>query len=328
MRTSFAKIVVIVSLTVALFLSICPPSFAAVRRVQECGVESYVSKADPVCGVASYSLAHSPKCGVEKYNQKKSKDCPGYISGETVVYNPNTCPAGYQFVENKRVPRACSSESNNHLFNCYDLMAVCTRAEVVRTCRLDKFGVESYNACRDPANGIESYQTCARPEFGVATFNECEIRKTEAELVAYIQNIDPNIDVMGASLLRNAASLLQLDGNETALACYIKRWDSDPLYSDVIGDLKAQFPALFGVAYDPSSYDCSGQQTLSLPTDTCSDTTPRCKFQTAYKASLDFLESNKAEVAALMDDVVARSNGTYKTQLESLNAKIDNYFKS
>lgn len=329
MKTSFTKIAIVLSLCITIFISICPPSFATPRRVEECGVEAYNSKADEICGEPTYKLARTDACEVERYKQQQSKDCPGYISGDLRIFI-DSCPANYtptgfketvcvSYCDECNKPRCTKSENR----------VQCLRREVIPTCRLSKFGVESYKQCRNLKHGIEAYQTCSRPEFGVAQYKECDIRKTKAELIAYIQGLEPNIDVMGVALIQNTGNLLKLSGNETAMACYIKRWESDPLYKDALDELKTiQFPALFGVAYDPNNYDCSNPPPLSVPTESCSDGTPRCKFQTAYNAALKFFETNKAEVAALLDDIVARTDSTYKTQLESLNAKLDSYYKS
>ncbi len=361
MKISLTKIIAILSLAIVIFVSVCPPSLAALRREAECGVERYNSGPSPACGEPTYKLARSPACGVERYKEAKSSKCPGFISkdsrwlrdifpcsaafpgyretGETKMEDvpcpdgPGSSGRGGRDVLNPNPSYgAASFVSFTPKYNyiaCAVRVKRCERPEVIETCRLPDFGVETYNECRNIAHEIESFPTCERPEFGVASYNECEIRKTRAELTAYIANLDPNIDVMGVALLQNTGNLLKLDSNETGLACYIKRWDSDPLFSDAISDLKTiQFPALFGVAYDPSKYNCSGQTVFSLPTTSCSDGSPRCKFQTAYNASVEFFTRNKDEVTALLDDVVARNDETVKAQLQALNAKLDNYFKS
>lgn len=323
MKVSFTKIAVFLSLCIIIFASICPPSFATPRRVEECGIESYVSRADPACGVASYISTRSAACGVELHKEQQSKTCPNYLSASTGYFR-DSCPATYQATgSNRSVCLERCDECNKPRCTNTAYEVECSRSEYIPKCRLPAFGVEKYKQCVDPSHGVASYNTCARQEFGVASFNECDIRKTKAELVAYIQGLEPNIDVMGVALVQNTGNLLKLGGNETAMACYIKRWDSDPLYQDAIKELKTiQFPALFGVTYDSNNYDCSSPPPLSVPTESCSDGTSRCKFQTAYNAALKFFETNKTEVAALLDDIVARTDSTYKTQLESLNAKL------
>lgn len=353
MKISLTKIITIFSLAIMIFVSVCPPSLATLRRAEECGVESHVSKADPACGEPTYNSARSAVCGVELYKQIKSKACPGYIGPDRRETVDALCPKGYKETdvrEQKETqcvyypnpsssyflisysPQALLAQAGGSRGGCSTTTTryrTCVRPEAIQTCRLqDPGNVERYNVCRNLAHGIESYQTCERPEFGVAAYKECEIRKTKTELIAYISNLEPNIDVMGVALVQNAGNIWKLSGNEIALACYIKRWDSDPLYKDVLDDLKTvQFPALFGVAYNPNNYDCSNPPPLNVATESCSDGTPRCKFQTAYNAALKFFETNKAEVAALLDDIVARTDSTYKSQLESLNAKMDSYYK-
>lgn len=348
MKVSFTKIAVVLFLCIIIFTSICPPSFATPRRVEECGLESYVSKADPVCGAASYINKRSPACGVEKYKEQSSKSCPGYINPSEGWFDGSSCPAGFTLKNSSfRQERNCALGPDSLIFASYtpneNYLAersvengcgwlrieesYCVRSEFIPKCRLSAFGVDKYKSCSDPSHGAASYKTCASETFG-KIWKECEIRKTKAELTAYIGGLDPNIDVMGVALVQNTGNLLKLSGNETAMACYIKRWDSDPLYKDSLDELKTiQFPALFGVPYDPNNYDCSNPSPLSLFNESCSNGTPRCKFQTAYNAALNFFKTNKAEVAALLDDVVARNDSTYKTQLESLNAKMDSYYK-
>ncbi|QMS86086.1 hypothetical protein HUN01_00185 (plasmid) [Nostoc edaphicum CCNP1411] len=335
MKNSFTKIVIILSLCITIFVSICPPSFATPRRVEECGIESYVSRADPICGAIT---TRSAACGVEQYKEQQSKTCPGYLSAETLWFKkwnvldsdcssiPGT-KGTYQFTGNRRQEECIDNCDGCNKPRCvkYAYAIECARTESIPKCRLPAFGAQAYKQCSHPSHG---YNTCAREEFG-KVWKDCEVRKTKAELTAYIEGLSPNIDVMGVALIQNTGNLLKLDGNEIALACYIKRWDSDPLYKDAIEELKTiQFPALFGVTYDSNNYDCSSPPQLTVSTESCSDGTPRCKFQTAYNAALKFFETNKAEVAALIDDIVARTDSTYKTQLESLNAKLDSYYKS
>lgn len=346
MRNILTKVSIIVTVCITILVSFCPPSFAIPRRVEECGVESYISKRDSACGVESYISKESSACGVQSYKQQKSKDCPGYTPAVTTDW-VQFCPTGYQQIDSRRrswsncalgtdtpvfvsySPKSYLAGKNDGCANGSTYEVKCLKPEsAIPTCRLPKFGVEKHKVCRHPSNGIEAFKTCSLPVFGVAQYKECDIRKTRAELTAYIQGLEPNIDVMGVALVQNTGNLLKLSGNETAMACYIKRWDSDPLYKDSLDELKTiQFPALFGVPYDPNNYDCSNPPPLSVSNESCSDGTPRCKFQTAYNAASNFFTTNKAEIAALVDDIVARNDSTLKNQLESLNAKMDSYYK-
>jgi hypothetical protein len=330
MKASFAKLVIIITLAIGFLVSVCPASFAVPRRVEECGIESYISRADPACGVANYISTRSPVCGIELYKEQASPECPGSVP-QVGEWSNGSCSFGYNRTEQSRqVSNAdVCAEKDSGPCKPYRTEYLCVKPGSILTCRLPQFGIDLYKECRNPSHGVESYNTCTREEFGVAQYKECEVRKTRAELTSYIQSLEPNIDVMGVALIQNTGNLLKLSGNETALACYIKRWDSDPLYKDAIMELKTiQFPALFGVAYDPKNYDCSNPPPLNVSNQTCSDATPRCKFQTAYNAALNFFEVNKAEVTALLDDILARTDSTYKSQLESLNAKMSNYIKS
>jgi hypothetical protein len=332
METRFAKLVITITLAIGFLISVCPSSFAIPRRVEECGIESFAGRADPACGVTNYISTRSPVCGIETYKEQQSLECPGSEAGGE--FWSDSCPVGFSIKERRSRTGRCAPNPDRERGgggggSCSVNEVYCTKPSNILTCRLPQFGIDLYKECRNPSHGIENYNTCTREEFGVAQYKECEVRKTRAELTSYIQSLDPNIDVMGVALIQNTGNLLKLGGNETALACYIKRWDSDPLYKDAISELKTiQFPALFGVAYDPNNYDCSNPPPLSVSTQTCSDGTPRCKFQTAYNAAISFFETNRAEVTALLDDVLARTDSTYKTQLESLNAKMSNYNKS
>jgi hypothetical protein len=346
MKINFTRIIVFIFLVIVIFVSISPSSFAALRRVEECGIESYISKADPACGVASYISARSGACGVDLYNEKKSLECEGSHkeTPEREFNSYMSCPDGWTYLGSryKTVPCDPHVQSTDPLvFASYPLgnniiakfcnktVSRCHIPEKLLLCRLPQFGVEKYIECRDPSHGVETYNTCSLPEFGVAKWNECEVRKTRAELTEYIQGVESNLDLMGKELIENSRNLLKLTGNEIGMACYIKRWESDPLYRDVIEELKTtQFPELFGVPYDPTKYDCSSPSELTLSTETCSDSTLRCKFQTGYNAAFEFFKSNKTEVITLLDDLVARTDSTYKTKLEELNSKLDSYYKS
>jgi hypothetical protein len=311
--------VIINPLCVAIFASACPPSFASPRRVEECGVERYAAKADPSCGVKSYRSARDKDCGVELYNTGFSTDCPGGSTQDIYEMGAvGNCRPGYT----KKLLR---TEGNSDFERPFVIRIYgCVRPEIKTACRLSEFGVERYNECRNPKFGIEEYNTCERPDFGVALYKECEIRKTRMELTTYIQNLDQNLDIMGVALLTNEANLLKSEGSEVGLACFIKRWNLDPLYTDLVTELKTQFLALFGVSYEPNNYDCSNQAQVNIPISSCdaNDATAQCKALRAYKAARAYLETNKAEVAALIDDFVARSDSGFMQQLESLNLRI------
>ena len=323
-KSSIVKIIMTISLCNAFFL-VPPHSVASPRRVEECGVERYIAKADPSCGVRSYLPARDPICGVEVYNTGFSTDCPGGSTQDVYELNSTVgnCRRGYT----KKLLR--TEVNHDHERPITIRIYGCVRPEIKTACRLSEFGVERYNECRNPKFGIEEYNTCERPDFGVALYKECEIRKTRLELATYIQNLDQNLDVMGVALLTNEANLLKSEGSEVGLACFINRWNLDPLYTDLVTELKIQFSALFGVNYNPNKYDCSNQAQVDIPATACdaNDTTPRCRALRAYTAARTYLELNKAEVAALIDDFLARSDSGFKIQLENLNLRILKYLQ-
>lgn len=149
MKNSFTKIVIILSLCITIFVSICPPSFATPRRVEECGIESYVSRADPICGAIT---TRSAACGVEQYKEQQSKTCPGYLSAETLWFKkwnvldsdcssiPGT-KGTYQFTGNRRQEECIDNCDGCNKPRCvkYAYAIECARTESIPKCRLPAF---------------------------------------------------------------------------------------------------------------------------------------------------------------------------------------------
>lgn len=78
-----------------------------------------------------------------------------------------------------------------------------------KTCRLEKFGVESYNTCRDQSFGVEvpskcsqpslEYKECRDPQFGVESYMACASPKHPIEGIRQcylLETIDPETQIL------------------------------------------------------------------------------------------------------------------------------------
>lgn len=135
-----------------------------------CGTQE---SAIPVtCSKPIYKESSGAACGVKLYNQKTSLECGSEPRGECTRSMPIQILSFLGINDNE--PHRGSS--------CFD---------APKTCRLEKFGVESYHTCRDQSFGIEvpsacsqptlEYKECRDPQFGVESYMACASPKHPIE---------------------------------------------------------------------------------------------------------------------------------------------------
>lgn len=296
---------------------------ASARRVEECGVEYYDYQRASSCPAESFFVARTQACGVEQFNAKRDKSCPGYLSRDVTTRSGRgsaavSCPSGYR--ETGRSQSGGCAECNKPQNHPVTTTVTCERAEFVPTCRLQAFGVESFKSCRHSSHGVEVYTACVQ----LPIFNDCAILKTRTELDAFLQEKERSIPVTGRLLVSNQGLVASLSGNADALACLIKTWESDPLYTDIVDQLRGNFQNLTGRGYTPDS--CTGQ---SNPTFSCApgDTSEICRAQFAVADARSYFLEVSGEVAALRDDVVPRNESRYRDALDALSSKLAEFLR-
>lgn len=312
-------------------------------RSEACGVETYNSRAGDICGVASYQERVDPACGIAAWTEERALNCPGATSEEFWSGWGESCPdAGDTFTSivsldsEVRVHRSGFSVSTQTRHKCgRNVLGVC-RTPQYNSCRNPGFGVESYNTCshpsfgvaqwnqcRHPNHGRQAFERCRKPEFGVELFQACEIKKTIPELTEYLAQNKVSIANDGKDLLQFQSNFYSEEKNQIAMGCLIANYQADAIYSGLATELKTQFQNAFSTVFDSAAFTanvCSQAQASSIQSATCadSDTSTKCGNLRRYQDNLALLQTKKAEILDLKNDVVPRQNAAYATELDGL----------
>ena len=119
-----------------------------------------------------------------------------------------------------------------------------------------------------------SIKVVEKAEFGVEEYNTCAIRKTKFELSVFLESIKPYIKRNTIEMSKAQINYLFNSGLKEQTSCLIKRWSDDPLYEDVVSDMKNTFSASFGDEYKKDAYACDGVRSdlVKTPeTEICED---------------------------------------------------------
>lgn len=153
-----------------------------------CGTKE--SSTPVVCTKPVYKESTSAVCGVKLYNQKTSLECGSDLGGECTRSVPIQIMGLL----------GLNSDKPNRGGSCFN---------TPKTCRLEKFGVESYNTCRDQSFGVEvpskcsqpslEYKECRDPQFGVESYMACASPKHPIEGIRQcylLETIDPETQIL------------------------------------------------------------------------------------------------------------------------------------
>ncbi len=289
------------------------------RRIAECGVESFELTSRPECGAELYREARSDYCPVELYMQSANFICGKHQEGETctrVCADPSFLGATF------RTFSALRPGSGGHA--CHN---ECTPNWAPDTCRKPEFGVELRANCRAPQHGVERNASCADPLRPI--FRECSA-KTRNEIDAFVAAVETQIDVSGALLLTHNANLFKFDNSAIALACFIKRWDGDPVVQGVVDDMKQQFPMLTGDAYVSSlAENCDLSMSVNEIAGRCADKTDTavCKTFKAYSVNKRWLETQQAAANNFMSEPAVMAEANLGQTLANIAQRISEYLK-
>lgn len=305
-----------------LMLLFTPPAYA--RRVAECGVERYKSQISPACGVEFYNIGRSPECGDEVYNVGPDMSCPGSqpeVIERVKGRHSGSCGQIKCSDGRRTVLLSCTEPSPPQPLSVKPLGSIagpfemnCIRDAVPAQCEMAQFGVALYKECRAQNHGIQSYNSCARAEFGVAEYHDCAIRKTTDELVEYLGDVEPHVDVYGYNLISSHGDFMKVQ-SKPALGCFITKYSQDPLYSEIIKDLKFYFSSAYRELFDEKTFHTEYCQSLAtssqipnIESSECAESSKEgvCFHVNAYRASKQWLRSNAEEVSLLQKDIAAR----------------------
>lgn len=279
------------------------------REAPECGIKDYKSKEDILCGVQSYNRAREKVCGAERFNAGTDMTCPG------------------AWVEQKKIKEEVPCEGDRPKGSCYRTYQVAINHPA--TCEAERFGVKTWKECEDKSFGVAHYNICAHEEFGVKTFNSCNIRKTRQELEIYIQSRNADINLNGSLLLANQTLLIKQSRSAETLACFIEKYADNPLATDVMNDLLANFEIVTGKEYSKDlAINCEEVRSLtenySCDEDFASD---MCKTKRSLDAANKYFKENIKEIMLLSFDVVAEADQNFKERLEELRLKLEEYVR-
>lgn len=312
-------------------------------RHEVCGIESYNSRTHSLCGVENYNNTGSAACGVAAYNARADIACAGSFNADQYenvtttscrqggIRDPESCRAGYSQIRMHEKKETCCAgrQCEVEIENIVRKARVCDRAEHLATCRLEQFGVESYHACRHSSHGVESYNTCSKPEFGVALHKQCSFYLLPGEVDRFLTSVKELLPYMGETLVSSKAKyFLELD-DEASMACHIARFDTDPLFTGQMGELKTLYTVRFGRDFLATRFDCSTTTVPDITQDTCadSDASRKCSSVRSYRGAKKWLNVKSTDLTNLKNDIAAKSDQAVSQAVTSSLDAINSYNK-
>ncbi len=294
-------------------------SDSPLRRIAECGVERFEITARPECGVELYRESRSDYCPVELYKESANLICGKHQEGETCT---REC-IGNDWIGATSL-KLSALRLGGGIGHCSKR---CEPKLVPNTCRRPEFGVELRSNCRAPQHGVERNASCADPLRPI--FNECSA-KTRNEIDAFVATVETQIDISGALLLTHNANLFKFENSASALACFIKRWDGDPMVQSMVDDMKQQFPMLTGDTYTSSlAENCNLTLSVNEIASRCADKTdiPVCKTFKAYSANKHWLEAQQTTANNYISEPAVLTDANLSKTLNSIVQRISEYLK-
>lgn len=290
-------------------------------------------------------------CGVTKYDSCPSKSCAGSYDAETWTLSGEwQCPLPWPQcdAERKKVlnelcarkqggamaPGSTYQSWGNGLFH-YD--SICKRQEFVASCENSTCKPLEYAYCPD--------ETRPKPK-------TCELRKTQAELDAYIAQVSADIDYNAEQYAANLGNFLAKVQEKVQMACLIDTYYGKKQFEAIVDDLVTKWESNFGEIYEQGTYkdECASSENvapkdLSFRDLTCSVLTIQqvrdgsknsesdpalkrfynnCFAQKAYETPKKWFEFHLEEINLLLSDVVSSKSAAYKKSLEDLQTSLLN----
>jgi hypothetical protein len=124
-------------------------------------------------------------------------------------------------------------------------------------------------------------------------------------------------------MVQYRADVVAVNKDQAAIACTIKKYDGDSLYSEIIDELKFKFHALFSKVYSPE-WCASDQENLAMVNDCPEDSTTRsCIYKLAYFKSKGKIDRVKDATAHYLGQ---GNVGDFHARLSELSRKINEGF--
>ena len=184
-----------------------------------------------------------------------------------------------------------------------------------------------------------------RPSDRMVTQWEGEKAAKRAVRAEYLRLTKEQVKLNTSQLAGQQGNLYFRTGQKIASACLIGRYESEPLYSDVIADLKNNYIASFGEDFSVTPEQCAAR-TLPKPSLhglTCDVFTAEglqkqlarnltqadrffyetCQIENNYNELLTWFQHKQTELAALIGEVELEGLADIKASLQTLLQNID-----
>lgn len=281
-------------------------------RDELCGVELYKEREDRICGEI-YVRKPTSVCGVGLWKSCKSKRCKDSVEYDEYRVNHQDkkglgCKDGYDLRNVEAVYQTITAKGGPEKGESSRVRVgysgMCVQDEDLKSCRKDFCGVEAYKKCRHRSHGLEGYGKCRRANFGVEKYKECEFYKNPEQALVFAERIRSDMPMMATHLFIHKGNYYAHTRNYLALVCHIKRYDGDPLYPEVIQDLKLKFQAIYGKPYSPNLEECEGKtEDISKIECEADDNSPRCQSAFGYRAAWTWFTENILDLGLIIQDL-------------------------
>ncbi|MCX6127525.1 MAG: hypothetical protein NTX25_00500, partial [Proteobacteria bacterium] len=209
----------------------------------------------------------------------------------------------------------------------------CQSSELIKSCPSQTCGPKSFKACQDLSQAIN---------------NTCSLLMNRSELEDYIGAVEAEVESNARLYSIYKANFLVQAKDKRESACFIKEFDGNDQYTDVIEALKFKFEETYKEAYSPTLFDCDSTVNISEELNfrelRCASTSEtdvlaklndasldaaykrfygNCLSQKAYQAPEFWFRFNITEINRLLNDGVAIKDEGLAQRLQELKAKMD-----
>lgn len=196
-------------------------------------------------------------------------------------------------------------------------------------------------------NGCELVFTkvTASPSARVLAEREAEKARQRAVRTEYLRLTREQVELNSDQLVGQQSNLYFRTGQRIASACLIRRYETDPIYQDLIADLRNSYVATFGSDASVTAEECASRSLpkVSLRGLTCDLFTVEgiqkqlargipaedrffyesCQIELNYTALLDWFDQKKTELSKVIAEVEAEGLADIRAELEGVFRKVD-----
>lgn len=144
-----------------------------------------------------------------------------------------------------------------------------------------------------------------------------------ANISHFLDESEKLIDEEFKLMVQYRADFVAVNSDQEAIACTIKKYEGDAIYSEIIDELKFKFHRLFN-KYFSSDLCISGKETEAMINDCPADSTTRsCIYKSGYFKSKSKIDMIKDSITHYLGQ---ENLGDFHSRLNSLNSKISDGF--